>query len=88
MRKRLSWNEIREQFDRQWVELVDYDWPEGKPFPKSGVVRVHSSDRREFYRIARNEAPVDSAILFVGKPNIPPDTVLCSSIMRLTNASD
>ena len=88
MSKSLSWNEIEQLFDRQWIELVDYNWPEGKPFPISGTVRVHSADRKEFYKLAKSEAPVDSAILFVGKPDIPANTVLCSSIMRLTNASN
>ena len=88
MTESLTWDEIKEQYDRQWVELVQYDWPEGKPYPNSGVVRVHSSNRKEFYQLAKSESPRDSAILFVGKPDVPPNTILCSSVMRLTNADN
>ena len=87
MGTKLSWQEISEKFDRQWVELIDFDWPEGKPFPVSGIVRVHAADRKEFYRLAKIDAPTDSAVLFIGKPQIPANTILCSSIMRLRDAS-
>ena len=83
-----SWDQIEKDYDQQWVELVDYDWPEGKPFPKSGIVRVHESDRKKFYELAKVDAPKDSAILFVGKPEVPADTILCSSIMQIRNANN
>ena len=28
MEKKLTWEEISRRYDKQWVELVDYDWPE------------------------------------------------------------
>jgi hypothetical protein len=83
-----SWSQIEINFANQWVELVDYEWQEGKPFPDSGIVRVHASDRQEFYKLAKVNPPKDSAILFVGKPNIPANTFLCSSIMQLKNADN
>jgi hypothetical protein len=28
MAEKLSWEEIKKNYDQEWVELVDYDWPE------------------------------------------------------------
>jgi hypothetical protein len=83
-----NWDQIEKDFNNQWVELVDYEWQEGKPFPNSGKVRVHATDRNEFYKLAKIDPPKDSAILFVGKPDIPANTFLCSSIMQLRNATN
>jgi len=74
--ERLTWEEIEKRFDQQWVELVDYDWPAGDPNPQSGIVRTHSNERREFYRLANEEpVPRDSAILFVGRKSFYKDGV-------------
>ena len=72
--ERLSWEQIKARYDGEWVELIDYDWPEGTPWPKSGIVRVHSPDRKEFWKLAKTTQPpvTDSAGLFVGPPD-PPD---------------
>ena len=84
---KLTWDQIAKQFDQQWVELVDYDWPEGIPYPVAGVVRAHAKERKAFYRLANEEPrPRESAILFVGKLNVPTNTVLCSGIMGITRA--
>lgn len=88
MKKSTSWKEIQASYDGEWVELIEYDWPEGKPFPVSGEVRVHSKNRREFYQQAKVNPPKDSAILYVGKPKIPEKSVLSSSVMQLSNAKD
>ena len=48
MEKKLTWQEIEKQYDREWVQLVDYDWPEDEPLPRSGVVVVHAKARRDF----------------------------------------
>ena len=87
MEKKLTWQEIEKQYDREWVQLVDYDWPEGMPYPHAGTVRVHASDRKAFYSLANKEPrPLDSAILFVGKAELPAHTTLCSSLMRIEHA--
>lgn len=84
--ERLTWQEIEERFDREWVELVDYDWPEGDHSPKGGVVRTHSANKKEFYRLANQEpVPPDSAILFVGKKGFLEDNVIFSpNLSRIT----
>lgn len=87
MSQQLTWQEIEQRFDHEWVELVDYVWPEGEPFPISGIVRTHASKRKEFYDLANQEpVPRDSAILFVGRPKRSPGQMLCSSVMRIERA--
>ena len=68
MSNKLTWEEIKKLDDQEWVELVDYDWPDEFPDPKAGVVRVHAKDRAEFDRLAAIGAPFDAACVFVGDP--------------------
>ena len=65
--KKLTWEEIKKLYNEEWVELIDYDWPEEEPDPRAGVVRMHAKTRIEFDRLAAIDAPVDSACLFVGE---------------------
>jgi hypothetical protein len=76
MAEKLTWEEIKNQYNQEWVELVDYDWPEEGPDPKSGTVRVHAKTREEFDRLAAIDAPQDSAYVFVGIPDRDPNTIL------------
>ncbi len=75
MEKKLSWEEIKERYNQEWVELVDYDWPDGTPYPQSGIVRAHASERKRFYENCKEHdmlegtSPSDAAILFVGRIN-------------------
>ena len=66
MNEKLTWNEIEAKYDREWVELVDYDWNETESYPEMGVVRVHSNTRDEFDRLTANNPPENSAYIFVG----------------------
>ncbi len=68
MAEKLSWDEILKRYNQEWVELVDYDWPDEEPDPKSGIVRVHAKTRAEFDRLTDVDPPQDSAYVFVGKP--------------------
>lgn len=76
MGEKLSWEEIKKRYDQQWVELIDCDWPDSESDPHSGVVRVHASSRKEFDKLAANEAPSDSAYVFVGRQSLSKDTFL------------
>jgi hypothetical protein len=67
MMEKLSWDEIKRKYDQQWVELVDYDWPDEGPDPKAGIVRVHAKTREEFDRLTDIDPPRDSAYVFVGE---------------------
>ncbi|RIL06878.1 MAG: hypothetical protein DCC75_10470 [Proteobacteria bacterium] len=81
--KKLTWEEMKKLYDQEWVELVDYDWPEEEVNPRAGVVRVHSSDRTEFYRLAAVDTPRDSAIVFVGKRKLPDGVIFSPGARRV-----
>lgn len=83
MEKKLTWDEIKKLYDKQWVELVDYDWPEEEIYPRAGVVRAHSLDRAEFYNQVGKDAPVDSAIVFIGKVTFPKDVIFSPGMRRV-----
>ena len=65
MQEKLTWDEIEERYWHQWVQLVDFDWPDTQPWPNTAVVRVHAADRREFSRLAADGRPRSTATLFV-----------------------
>ena len=62
MDKKLSWEEIRNDFSGHWVELVDCDWDWNDANPSSARVRNFSADRKKL--ISKNNK--DSVILFIG----------------------
>ena len=73
MENKLTWEEIKKLYDQEWVELVDYDWPDEDPDPRAGVVRVHAKTREDFDRLTDIDPAKDSAIVFVGElfaPNV------------------
>jgi len=67
MAEKLSWEEIKRKYDKQWVELVDYDWPDEEVYPRAGIVRIHACSRKEFDDLADVDPPKDSAYIFVGR---------------------
>ena len=75
MEKKLTWEEIKRLYDQEWVELVDYDWPDEEIDPRAGVVRVHAKTREEFDRLTDIDPPKHSAIVFVGELFAPEVTV-------------
>ena len=79
MTKKLSWSEICAQYDQEWVELIDYDWPEEEAFPRSGTIRVHAAMRKEFDRLINEDPPADSALVFVGERKPEPGVVLSAN---------
>ena len=81
--KKLSWKEIEKQYDQQWVQLIDYVWEEGEPYPASGVLQFHASNRRDFDRLSRENPVEDAACVFVGKPKIPPGVILSANAMKI-----
>ena len=80
MVRKLTRKEIQKQYDQEWVELVDYDWPDTEPFPRDGVVRVHAKSRREFDVLILEDPPIDSALVFVGERQAPPGVVLNANL--------
>lgn len=70
MTKKLSWEEIKKQYNQEWVELIDYDWSDEEAYPRAGIVRVHARSRKEFDDLAAVDAPTDSAYIYTGKRKI------------------
>lgn len=63
----MSWSEILESYEGQWVELIEYDWDWKSPFPTWAVVRNHSMDRTELNLLIKKSEPVaDSITLYLG----------------------
>ena len=78
--EKLTWDEICQRYDQQWVELVDYDWPETEPYPHAGIVRVHAASRRVFDDLILHDAPDHSAFVFVGERKTPPGVILSANL--------
>jgi hypothetical protein len=76
---KLTWDEICNRFDREWVQLVDYDWAEDESLPKAGVVQNHAKSRREFDELIIMNPQPESALLFVGKRDVQPGVVLSAN---------
>ena len=74
--KKMTWEEIEHQYNQEWIELVDYDWPEEEAYPRAGIVRVHAHSRKEFDQLAAKDAPANSAYVYVGRRELPPNTFL------------
>lgn len=70
MKNKLNWNEILDLYDNQWVELIDYVWPDNQIDPSSGIVRVHAKSRKEFNRLVAKLPYIDSAFVYVGTPKL------------------
>ena len=77
--KKLSWKEIEEQYHREWIQIVDYDWVDTEVYPRRGVVRTHAKSREEFDNLVMQQPLVDSAVIFVGAPESPPEGVVPSA---------
>lgn len=84
--KKLTWKEIERLYDREWVELVDYEWLDTEIHPRFGVVRVHSKSRKEFDELILNDPPERSALVYVGIPLRKPGMVLSANLHRVESA--
>jgi len=82
--KRLTWDEICKQYDKEWVHLIDYDWTDGQPYPNSGIVRIHARDRKDFDDKMLSSDPISGARLFVGKIEGSEDLIMMGNFMRVT----
>ena len=73
MAKELTIEEIRSQFDSEWVLLEDPETDEALNVLRGKVVH-HSKDRDEVYRKAVSLRPKRSAVVYTGE--IPNDTAV------------
>ena len=68
MAEKLSWEEIQQRYNGEWVELVDYEWLEGEPYPKAARIHAHAQSRKDFNKCCvENRFPGEAARLFVGR---------------------
>ena len=65
MNEVMSFVEIQQKFDSEWVLVEDPETTEGLEVTK-GKVLWHSKNRDEVYRKARELSPQSSAILYTG----------------------
>ena len=86
MATKLSWKEIESLYDQEWVELVDYDWPEEEPYPVSGSVRVHATDRKVFDELILKDPPAESALIFVGERKAANGVILSANLHQFRSA--
>jgi hypothetical protein len=64
---RMSWNRIKELFEGEWVELIDFDWEWTSSFPRLARVRNHASDRAELMSLIEAQGSIENAVvLYVG----------------------
>lgn len=82
--EKLTWEEIRKKFDKEWVHLVEFDWIDGEPYPKSGVVRIHAKTRKDFDDLMLAGEPISGARLFVGNVEGNEDLIMMGNFMRVT----
>ena len=61
MNKKLNWDEIRNTYSHEWVELIEYEWHEFEPKPRAGIVIDHAKNRK-------NKTPARWLALFGEKP--------------------
>jgi hypothetical protein len=85
MNKKLTWKEIELGFDKQWIQLTDYDWPEEEALPFSGVVVAHAKSRKEFDELITKNFHDYSALLYVGERDLPPNTFLSANMHQWKN---
>jgi len=83
MNKVMTWQQIEEEHNGQWVQLVDYDWPEEETYPRTGKVRLSAPTRKEFNRLVLEKEPVDAARIYVGEHKLPEGSIISSNITRI-----
>ena len=82
MARKLSWQEIKQQYDGEWVQLIDFDWDITKQNPACGVVKVHSKDKSEFKQLIKKDKPAESAFLYVGKRLLPEGHIFAGKLQQ------
>lgn len=80
MAKKLTWEEIKELYPNQWVELIDFEWDEFEPDPRSGIVRHFAKKRKDIHEQFMKEPVDDSAIVFTGTMKIPDEMVFSANL--------
>jgi hypothetical protein len=68
---KLTWKQIREAYDGEWVELTECSWGASNLQPDAARVRFHHVNRAQLMIMINRAARCsDSVVLFVG-PAVP-----------------
>lgn len=67
MTPRMSWNQIKDLFANQWVELIDFEWDWDRTSPRWARIRHFSPDRQSLIEKIDSSGKIDdSVVLFIG----------------------
>ena len=66
MQNKLTWNQIKLKYPNEWIMLVDYEKKVDDINPRSGVVIVHSKERKDFYEQMKKTDIKAAAIRYTG----------------------
>ena len=65
--KPIAWSKLKNFFEGQWVELVDYKWDWNAAAPSCARIRHHATGRAELLELIRRDGAVKgSVVLFIG----------------------
>jgi hypothetical protein len=65
--KPIAWSKLKNFFEGQWVELVDYKWDWNAAAPSCARIRHHATDRSELLELIRQDKKIPgSVVLFIG----------------------
>lgn len=70
MSAKLTWDQIKQCYEGEWVILVEQEWDTHMPIPDAGVVKCHcktKQERNRFLQQHRDEL-TDVALVFVDEP--------------------
>ena len=85
MSERLTWDEIKERYEDEWVELIDFEWDETELNPRYAIVGFHAKNRREFDSMLAKEKgnrPKRTAIRYAGQALKLPENCVFSTSLR------
>lgn len=87
MQKKLSWQEIKDKYPDQWVELIDFDWDDFESDPRSGVVLRNAKSRKEIHDDFMKDPIDDSAIVFTGAIQVRDGAVFSANLHQYPHHS-
>ena len=67
MHKKLTWEQIKNQYPAQWVMLVNYKLDYKNADPIEGEVVAHSKVRKNFAELMKKINAKNAAIMFTGE---------------------
>ena len=86
MDNKLTWEEIKNTFNDEWVELIDYEWDEFEPKPRYGIVRDHAKSRKELHERFMKLPVKDSAIVYTGSVKFSEGTIFSANLHQYTGS--